>query len=249
MKPRSINVVIIDDEADARDLMAEILSGFEEFNLLATAANAFEGLQIIAKHKPDIAFVDINMPVQSGLELAELVSRSQLHTRIVFVTAYDAFMQQAIRTTAFDYLLKPVDPDELAKLLQRYVNLPEHQMEEAISGFIGKKQPQKKVRLNIRTGYLLADPLEIVMIKADGNYSEIFLQNAEKALVSQPIGHFCDILPANVFIRSSRSCLINLNYLRQVDRKNRKVILKAGEQLFQTSITREHLSELDLLTR
>jgi two-component system, LytTR family, response regulator len=247
MEAKTISAVVIDDEADARELMARIISGFDELKLLATANNAFEGLQIIAKHRPDIAFLDINMPVQSGLELGELISQSSLPTRIVFVTAYDAYVMQAIRSAAFDYLLKPVDPDELKKVIERYKATNEQIYGKAVSQV--NDDHGTKIRLNVRTGYILVDPEEIVVVKADGNYVEIILRNDEKLLVSQPLGYLAEILPAKVFVRVSRSSIINMKYLRQVDKKCRKAILKAGELQFQATISREYMATLDLKTK
>jgi len=243
MESNSIHVVIVDDEPDARDLMAQIIGGFRELRLLGTACNAFEGLQLISRLKPDIAFVDINMPLQSGLELAELVAQSQRHTSIVFVTAYDAYVMQAIRSSAFDYLLKPVDPDELTSMIERYKARKELLLP------INDTPSANKIRLNIRTGYILVDPGEIVMISAHGNYAEIHLCNKEKFIVSQAIGCISGMLPAGQFLRVSRSALINLKYLRQVDRKNRTAILKAGDQELQACISREHMADLDELTQ
>lgn len=246
METKTISVVVIDDEADARELMVQIISRFTELKLLGTAANAFEGFQIIGKHRPDIAFLDINMPIQSGIELAELLAQSNLPTRIVFVTAYDIYVMQAIRTAAFDYLLKPVDPDEFKSLIERYKAYDEQNAVKAVSQV---NDDNGKIRLNVRTGYILVDPDEIVIVKADGNYVEIFLRNEEKLLVSQPLGHLAEILPPKVFVRVSRSSIINMKYLRQVDKKCRKAILKAGEFQFQANISREFMATLDLRTK
>jgi two-component system, LytTR family, response regulator len=246
METKTISVVVIDDEADARELMEQIISGFTELKLLGTAANAFEGFQIIGRHRPDIAFLDINMPIQSGIELAELLAQSNLPTRIVFVTAYDIYVMQAIRTAAFDYLLKPVDPDEFKSLIERYKSFCVQNLGKAVSQV---NDDNGKIRLNVRTGYILVDPDEIVLVRADGNYVEIFLRNEEKLLVSQPLGHLAEILPAKVFVRVSRSSIINMKYLRQVDKKCRKAILKAGEIQFQANISREFMAMLDLMTK
>lgn len=248
MKKLTISVVIIDDEPEARSLMTSILSRFDNVQISGTAADALEGFQLISKTKPDLAFLDISMPVHTGIDLAEVISASNLTTRIVFVTAYDQYLLPAIRHSAFDYLMKPVDPEEIERVLTRFCELPGKSMENDIQRLMNKVQPMQKIKLNIRTGYVLVDPAEIVLVKADGNYTEIFLNNNEKLIVSQGIGHFSEVLPGVLFMRSSRSALINLRYLRQVDRKCRKVTLKAGEMTLQTTISRDLLPELEKRT-
>jgi len=243
MKTKSISVVIVDDETDARDLMAQVIGNFKELSLVGSACNAFEGFQLINKLKPEIAFLDINMPMQSGLELAELVTKSQRQTSIVFVTAYDAYVIQAIRSSAFDYLLKPVDPEELEEMIERFKSRKE------LFSPINENSSANKIRLNFRTGYILVDPSEVIMISAHGNYAEIHLCNKEKHIVSQAIGCITGMLPAGQFIRISRSALINIKFLRQVDRKNRTAILKTGDLELHASISREHMAELDELTQ
>lgn len=249
MKNRPISVVIIDDEAEARELMVRLLSDFEDVQISGKAADALEGFQLISKAKPDLAFLDINMPSHTGIELAGVIAESSLTTRIVFVTAYDQYLLPAIRTSAFDFLMKPVDQDELLRVINRYKQLPERSIEGTFNHLINKAQYGQKIRLNVRTGYVLVEPGEIVMVKADGNYSVIYLSNGEKLTASQNIGHFSEVLPFEMFLRSSRSALINLRFLRQVDRKCRKITLKSGELLLQTSISREHLSQLEERTR
>lgn len=243
-----INLVVIDDEASARFLMTELISVTKDTVLAGIASDAMEGFKMITKLKPDIAFVDINMPGHSGLELAELVMQHKLKTRVVFVTAYNEYYLQAIRAAAYDYLLKPVDPDELEAVLSRFRaditdqagNLPENS---------GASRTFNLVRLNVRTGFLLVDPSDIVIIKADGNYAEIYMVNHDKVVVSQPIGHFNATLPSGSFFRCSRSVLFNLKYLREVDRKNHRITLRAGEFVHQVCVSRKHLQELDERTR
>lgn len=249
MKKLTISVVIIDDEPEARSLMTSILSRFDNVQISGTAADALEGFHLISKTKPDLAFLDISMPVHTGIDLAEVISASNLTTRIVFVTAYDQYLLPAIRHSAFDYLMKPVDPEEIERVLTRFCELPGKSMENDIQRLMNKVQPMQKIKLNIRTGYVLVDPEEIVLVKADGNYSVIYLSNGEKLTASQNIGHFSELLPFEMFLRSSRSALINLRFLRQVDRKCRKITLKSGELLLHTSISREHLIELEERTR
>lgn len=242
MEQQSIRVVVIDDEIGSVELMEQIIAGFKELKLVGTACDAIRGLQVIQRTKPDMVFLDINMPGISGLELAEMMLNTNLNPKIVFVTAYNTFYLEAIHAAAFDYLLKPVDPDDVTLLLQRYSSTSNQQK----SGTTANHETfTQKVRLNVRTGFLLVEPAEIVIIQADGNYSDIHLLGGEKVYVSQAIGQFCELLPSDMFIRVSRSALINMKYLWKVDRKTRLVTLKAGEQQFQTTITRDHLNELE----
>lgn len=248
MEQQSIRVVVIDDEIGSVELMEQIIACFKELKLVGTAGDAMRGLQVIQRTKPDIVFLDIHMPGISGLELAEMLMHTNINPKIVFVTAYNSFYLEAIHTAAFDYLLKPIDPDDLKLLLQRYLSLSANKNQK--SGSSESHEPgTNKVRLNVRTGFLLVEPSEIVIIKADGNYSDISLIGGEKVYVSQAIGHFCELLPSDVFIRISRSAIINMKYLWKVDRKSRMITLKAGEKTYQATITREQLHELEERTQ
>ena len=112
--------MIIDDEQEGRDVMKHLLTKFDEIKLIEVCGDADKGIEAVLKHKPDLIFLDIRMPRKSGLEVARELARLQVRSTIIFVTAYDRYAIQAIKLAAFDYLLKPVDPDELRMVIGKF---------------------------------------------------------------------------------------------------------------------------------
>lgn len=113
-----LTAIVIDDELFAREELIELLSDFEQIEVIEQASNAIEGLKKINQHKPDVVFLDIQMPQITGIELLSMLDPDTM-PNVVFVTAYDQYAIQAFEDNAFDYLLKPVDPCRLAKTVKR----------------------------------------------------------------------------------------------------------------------------------
>lgn len=117
---RTVTAIIIDDEQEGRDIVETLLKRFKDIRLAEICGDPECGIAAALRHKPDMIFLDIRMPRKSGLEVARELARLGLKSTIVFVTAYDRFAIQAIKLSAFDYLLKPVDPDELRKVIDKF---------------------------------------------------------------------------------------------------------------------------------
>ena len=120
MKSSKIRAIIIDDELEGRYVLQSMLTRLTDVDVVAVAEDAESGLELIVKLAPDIIFLDIRMPRMSGLDLVKKLAEKQINTTIVFVTAYDKFGIQAIKLAAFDYLLKPINPDEIQRVIERF---------------------------------------------------------------------------------------------------------------------------------
>lgn len=116
-----IRTLIIDDEIEGRYVLETMLAKIQEVDLLASLGDAESGIDAIEKLRPELVFLDIRMPQMSGLDMVKVLHERKLMTTIVFVTAYDKFGIQAIKLAAFDYLLKPIDPEELRLVIHRYL--------------------------------------------------------------------------------------------------------------------------------
>jgi two-component system LytT family response regulator len=117
-----IRTLIIDDEIEGRYVLETMLVKIQEIELLASLGDAESGIEAIEKLKPELVFLDIRMPHMSGLDMVKVLHERKLMTTIVFVTAYDKFGIQAIKLAAYDYLLKPIDPEELRLVIHRYLD-------------------------------------------------------------------------------------------------------------------------------
>ena len=143
-----IKVVVVDDEKRALNRMKVLLGNFKDIELLEQIDNSTDAINYIVKNEPDLVFMDIEMPGISGLEIAEEINKNHLDTKIVFITAYEHYAIKAIKKGAFDYLLKPVNIDELKETFERYKakwqsNLSKREFE--IIRLIGKGKNSKTI--------------------------------------------------------------------------------------------------------
>jgi two-component system, LytTR family, response regulator len=209
-----ISTVLIDDQQECIDDLHYL---FEKIKLpvkvVATANSGAEGLAAILKHKPQLVFLDIVMPGMSGFEMLELIPDPGFH--LVVTTSVDAYAIQAIRSSAIDFLLKPVKSKELEDAITRSVekhqvtskaqiNLLHDSMKE-------RNKPIKKIALAISDGVELVNTDDILYFESDGNYTTVFLNNGKEIVVSKPIGRFEEITNPAVFFRIHNSYLVNLN--------------------------------------
>jgi len=244
--PPRIKTIIIDDEEEGRDVMAHLLSSNPSVEIVATADNAETGIDLIAANKPDLVFLDIQMPRKTGFDVVHELLNLNLHPAIVFVTAFDQFAIQAFKVSAFDFLLKPVDPDELSKTIRRYVAYgSQHEFNARVNHLLNYIQSPDRIRLNTRTGFILIDPKEIVYIHAEGNYSEVFSGNNSVEVVTNNIGSLAELLPDEGFFRTNRSFLINLHYLSKFSRITRTCELIRNQEKFTVPISHEQIRVLE----
>jgi DNA-binding LytR/AlgR family response regulator len=246
MNTNKIRTIIVDDEQESRDVMQHLLESIADIELIGLADGAEAGLDMILKLKPDLVFLDIRMPRKTGIEVARELSGHRVRPSVVFVTAFDEYAIQAIRVAAFDFLLKPVDPDELRQVISRFQKEKgQDEFDRKIELLMSQFKKAGKIRLNSRTGFVLVDPADIVYIQADGNYAEIICSHARKEVVTQQLGALAEMLPQGKFFRTSRSALINLDFLRKVDRRNRKCELEKDGEMFTVHVSRDVIGEFD----
>ncbi len=173
-----VKTVIVDDEQQARDILADLLSEIPGVEVMAKAESVKEALKAVRKYAPEIIFLDIEMPGDDGFSLVNELCSNEISCDIIFVTAYNQYAIKAIKSAAFDYLLKPVDRNELFRSIERY------RQKKTDASSTGKMEllleqltKKKKIKLNTRTGYMLMDPNHIFYCEADSNYTIIHLTN------------------------------------------------------------------------
>lgn len=245
MSPEEIAVLIVDDEPEARDLLRILLTGSPHVRITGEAADADEAFRQVEGTDPDLIFLDIQMPGKNGFELVGELRAHGYKTGYIFVTAYDEYAIQAVRASAFDYLLKPVDPDELRRVINRYRQIRrDKRMEQITDELLAHLGKGSRLKLNTRKGFILIDPGEIVCCLADGNYTEIILANGRKETVSSNLGKIVKELTGDGYFRISRSATINLQYLVYVDHKDGSCRLE-GDSVIDLKVARSRLAELD----
>jgi two-component system LytT family response regulator len=231
-----LTTVIIDDEKKARNALRQMIemSG-AEIAILAEADGVVSGLEAIQKHKPDILLLDIKMRDGSGFDL--LKKLSSVKSKIIFVTAYNDFAIEAFKFSAIDYLLKPVDPGDLANALRRAEETLEREknnsyLESLVENFAGTAKQMKKIALKTANHIYILNISDILFCKSDGNYTEFHCADGKKAMVSKSIGEYEEMLGDYNFIRVHHSYLINLTHVVRFDKNDGgSVIIKNGESI------------------
>ncbi|MBS1663795.1 MAG: response regulator [Bacteroidetes bacterium] len=211
-----MTAIIIDDEAKGRLALRQKLKDYcPDVQLLGEAEDGEEGLRMIAQHQPDIVFLDIEMPRMNGFEMLVQLPRKNFH--LLFTTAYDHYAIKAIRFSAFDYLLKPVDIEELkgaiAKIRQegRQDNTGER-IETLAHNLLTSLN---KIAIPSMNGLLFFDLQDIVHIEAQSNYTVFSFVNRPRLTVSKTLKEFEELLPADLFFRPHHSHIINLKYIKK----------------------------------
>jgi len=241
MNASILTTVIIDDELEAIFPLEKLIKAITGFQVIEKITDPVKALPALLKNKPDVVFLDIQMPGLTGFEVLKLIRENDLNPYIIFTTAFDQYAIKAIRAGAFDYLLKPIDPDELSEVLKKVKSdFKTQSLQQRVEQLEKSIQNHRKLRFNTRSGYILLHPDEILYIEADANYSEIFLSKAQCEVVSMNLGAVEETLP-HQFIRISRSIIINSNYLVKVSGVNKRCILKKSNEEIEFCIPEKHM--------
>lgn len=242
-----IKAVIIDDELHARESLKMLLQEkFEQVEVCGISSNCMDGLKIIKAEKPDVVFLDIHMPEMSGLEFLDTFSTRDF--LVVFTTAYSNHALEAIKKQAFDYLLKPIDEEELeetlnkaqSKINSKNVNFPS-QLEQMFKQLMNNEKIHK-ITLPYSKGYKVVNVDDIVMFKGNNNYSDIHLIDGSVLLSSKTLLFFETKLSSLRFFRIHKSFLINLVHIKEMNFKDGGAVTLSNKEV--VPIARGKSSEL-----
>lgn len=225
-------IIIIDDEPLARSIVAEYIQNHSDLELVAECNNGFEGVKAIMQHKPDLIFLDIQMPKINGFEMLEILDEKP---SVIFTTAFDEFAIKAFEANAVDYLLKPFDKDRFDSALKKWKE--QKSTEKEIDALIENtnKQPEEKNRIVVRNGsdIQIVPTGEIVYIEAYDDYVKIFTKDSYY-LKKKTMTYYEQTLDSSLFFRTHRSFIINLQHLNKIEPLEKNtfvVILKNGKKV------------------
>lgn len=241
-----INAIIIDDEVHCITALNNDLKMFcQDVAVIDTCQSAKEGLLSIKRNKPDLVFLDIEMPWMNGFEMLELID-NEINFQIIFTTAYDQFAIKAFKVSAIDYLLKPIDSDDLINAVDKAKKaLTNDDANGKISNFLhNTKAPagEQKIGIPNREGYEFIPVNKIIYCKANGAYTEIVLTDNKKILLSKPLGETEEILPAEIFERIHHSILVNIHHINQYKKTTGSyIIMNNGDELNVSKSKKEQL--------
>lgn len=216
-----IKTLIIDDEAFARELLKQQLEEYcpGQVEIVGFAANAIEGLKLINQLLPQLVFLDVEMPMGNGFDLLELAGERNFE--VIFTTAYQEYALKAIKHEARDYLLKPIDADELVAAVDKVLSyLGNRYNDSYVQG--------RKLKLHGLKESLLVPVSNVLYLEADGRYSTVYLTDGLKQTVTRNIGEFEEELVPQHFFRIHKSLLVNLEKVVRLHQDHEKIELEGG---------------------
>jgi len=227
-------IVIIDDENRTRDLIARMIDSFGfDVVTIPEGENVQSGIEAIEKHQPDIVFLDIQMPDGTGFDVIRSIDNKTFE--VIFITAHEEFAIKAIKFSALDYLLKPIDSTELKAALEKALDTIDEKKESSQFEALQKNiSPTEKRRLVLKTqeSVHVVELDQIIRCEADRNYTSFFLKDNKKILVSKTLKDYETLLSGHNFLRVQQSHLVNIDYVDRYDKKNGgAVVMKDGSEV------------------
>lgn len=230
-----LRAIIVEDEKPARELVKAFLKNHENVELICECDNGFDGVKAINEMKPDIVFLDIQMPKLTGFEMIELLDEVP---EVVFTTAFDQYALKAFELSAVDYLMKPFSKQRFSeaidKVFQR-INLKKDKPK--IEEFANQLKEDAEVieRIFVKTGNKIdVVPVpEIIHIESEDDYVEIFTPKG-KFLKKETMNYLEKVMPKETFVRVHRSSIININHIQKIEKYGKDssmVILKDGSRV------------------
>lgn len=209
MKPKAL---IVDDEKEVANALKLLLSHTcPDVEVIGISHSVIDAIKVCKNNPPDILFLDIEMPGGSGFDLLEVMDKGSL-PHVIFITAHSEYAIKAIKSGAKDYLLKPVDPDELVLAVEK--------VKEELRMVSKQQAPQKKslsIPITTSKGILLLNKEDIVFIKAEGRYSQVFCRDEKSYTVCKNIGEYEQELGNDFFFRVHKSYIINCKHVVKIN--------------------------------
>ena len=229
-----LKAIIVDDESGARKILASFLTDYcEQVEIVAQVEDVPQGVKAIKKFEPDIVFLDIEMPGYNGFQLLDFFDEIQFE--IVFTTAYSEFALKAFQVSAIDYLLKPIQIDQLINAVNKVERIRGNSLvNERVQTLQANLEDFKikKIVIPLSEGSLFIELKEIIYLKAEGSYVNFFLKDGTKILASKNIKDFEEQLTQTEgFFRTHRSFLINTAFITNISSDNTGVTLNGNAEI------------------
>lgn len=237
---QKIRCIIIDDDPFIQDLLKDKLSFFDDIDLVGSAMDGREGIQMIDDKQPDLVFLDVEMTDMTGFELLSTID--VINFKTIFITSYGHYAIKAIRFNALDYLLKPIDLQELRNAIKRFKQQTTERLPDQARHLVEnlkRKDEDQLLVLKVQEGEFCKPLKEIICIKGDRNYSKIMAVGELSELVSKTLSYFEELLEDKGFFRVHKSTLVNRLHIAKV--KSEFIILTNGQEI---TISRRRKSDV-----
>lgn len=246
---QDLTAIVIDDEKNSREaFIKKLQTHCPNVQLLCECSNGKEGIDAINTLKPQIVFLDIEMPQMNGFAMLQQLTKKEFH--LVFTTAYNQYAIEAIRFSAFDYLVKPVDVNELINTINRIKQkeAAEHtgeKLDVLIAHLVDEKSKPSKIAIATMEGIDFVSMEDIVYLEAVGNYTTVHIKNGKPILASKTLKEFEDILPANRFCRVHNGSMVNVAFIQKfIKGDGGQIVLSNGILLDVARRRKEELLKL-----
>lgn len=222
MGETTISCIIIDDDPFSSETLKDFLLNYPEIQVLKCLNESYFAIKHLAILKPDIAFLDINMPQKNGISILNEINDLGISTKVIFITAHQDYLMDALKKNAFDYILKPLKKQELDETIKRYINSTTPPQAKNTNTL---QSEDNKLIIQNGNGTLILEREKIAYIEADGCYTKLYLTDTKTEVISKNIGKVQSLFPDSIFFKISRSCIINTSYLNRIDRLRRNIHL------------------------
>jgi two-component system LytT family response regulator len=231
-----IHAIIVDDEQGNVDVLSKMISDFcEDVEIVATASNVDQAIILIREHKPDLIFLDVEMPGKNAFDLIDYLG--PVDFEIIFVTAFEHYALKAFRYSAIDYLLKPVSIRELRDAINKArTRIRAKDFQERFANYLSiEKKKETKIAIQLKDGYDFINYNDIVCCSSEGTYTIIYLSNGQKIVSSNNLKHFEELLPNDKFCRIHNSYLVNLEHAIRYSKGRGGTLLMDNNQVLEVS--------------
>jgi two-component system LytT family response regulator len=231
-----IRAIIVDDEKDARDSLNMMIDEFysSDVEIVDSVSSVSEAVKSINSFKPDLVFLDIEMPKETGLQLFEYFN-DNYEFEVVFITAFQKYALTAFRHAALDYLLKPLDYRQLGETIERFrkksFRNTKVRIETYFNNLSNSPEINKKILFPSNNGYNIVKINNIIYCQAEINYSTAYTSDGKSYTMSHSLKYLEEMLPPATFFRTHKSYLVNLNYVKSFDKKRGVAILESNKAI------------------
>ncbi|MDF1550207.1 MAG: LytTR family DNA-binding domain-containing protein [Bacteroidales bacterium] len=238
-----LKIAIVDDEQRTRKMIASIIQAeINDIEVIGEAENCSSAHQLIKSKKPDLVLLDINMPGGTAFNLLEKCDK--IDFKIIFITAYEEFAVKAFKFSAIDYLLKPVDPDDLVNAIAKVAELYDLsnfqiKLNTFLSNLKSSSKEDKRIVLRTAEALHVVNIQDIMHCESEKSYTQFFLSDGRKPIVSKTLKEFDDLLSPFGFFRSHQSHLINLNYLESYEKRDGGAAILKDKSVIPVSVRKK----------
>ncbi len=223
-----MNSIIVDDDADCITALQGIINSYcPKVNILGTANNITAAVKLINATNPQLVFLDVEIGNEMGFDLFKYFPSPDFE--VVFTTAHEKYALKAIKSSCYDFLLKPVNIEELitvvSKLEQEKKSDPKQNVNVLLDNLKAKDHGLKKIAIPSNDGYAFIDVDDIISLEADGKYTKITAVKGLRSLSTKNIGEFEELLDPALFFRTHKSWIVNLNHIRKFLKTESQVLL------------------------